>query len=382
MSIAAKTAVVADESWIKGITGGSWDFIPGASLVPITANENIEREHLRDVELLVLEVDAHVPATLDRLASVKRMQPDMEVIAAVKNADLKVMRSLLRHGVSDVVKLPFEADELIAEICSVGARLAESRDVPLAPTISFVSALGRSGSTCILHHLADTLVHDSDHPIRCCLIDLDLQAGHLAAHAGIDNSRSILSLLEADERLDQDMIRNVATKASDGVYILPAPKQILPLEQVDTDQLLRIVALARAEFDIVLIDMPSAWTTWSLSIAAESQTVLMVTEQTLDHLRQARRYMDLFREVGIPASKVRIVVNRSTRTRARTISTQDVADTLGAEVICEIKEDRGELVQAVDEGKLVTELSRRNVFAQGIEDLADSFADLANESRS
>jgi len=374
--MAAKTAVITDSSWLSAVPEGSWGVIPGITLHAIDPAQGIDREHLRDVELLILEVDAKVRATLDRLASVKRMRPDIEVIAAVKNADLQLMRSLLRHGVSDVVKLPFDIDEVTSEICSVGARLAESREVPLAPTISLAGTLGRSGATCIAHHLGDALVRQSQHPLRCCLIDLDLQAGQLAAHAGIENSRSILNLLEAEERLDRDMLRNVATKAGEGLYIIAAPQEILPLEQVDTDQLLRIVTLARAEFDIVILDMPSAWTTWSLSVAAESEEIILVTEQTLNHLRQGRRFMGLFREVGISADNVSVVVNRSTRSRSRTISIQDVADTLGTNVVATLREDRGELSQAVDQGTLVTVNSQRNVFAKDVEELAASFADL------
>ncbi|WP_156167356.1 AAA family ATPase [Aurantiacibacter marinus] len=380
--MAAKTAVIADAQWMSAMAQGALGMLSDVTVLSLKPDAGVDREHLREIELLVLEVDAEVTATLDRLAAIKRMRPDMEVIAAVKNADMQVMRSLLRHGVSDVVSLPFNADELTAQICTVGARLAESQNVPLAPTISFVGSLGRSGSTCILHHLADALVRQADRPIRCCLIDLDLQAGQLSAHARVDNSRSIFNLLEAEERLDQDMLRNVVTKAGDGLYILPAPQEILPLEQVDADQVLRIVALARAEFDVVLLDMPSAWTNWSLSVVAESERIMLVTEQSLEHLRQSRRIVELFSEVGIAKDKVDVVVNRSTKTRSRTISVQDVADTLGTNVIAEIREDRGELAQAVDEGKLVTSYSRRNVFAQGIETLAERFADLTKEVQS
>ncbi len=367
---APKTVIIADRTWAAGIPAQARSVLPDLQLLPLAPRDVPDRGQLRDAELLVLEVDADEHATLDRLEAIKRMFPDLPIIAAVRNADIQVMRTLLRHGVSDVVALPFDAEALIAEIFNIGAKLAEDSEVPLAPVVSFVGALGRTGTSSIMLHLANALVEQAANPIRCCLIDLDLQSGELAAHAGLDNARSIQSLLEADARLDQDMIRNVATKCRDGLYIIASPAEILPIEQIDVDQVLRIIALARAQFDLVFIDLPPAWTSWSLSVVAESDSVVFVTQQTLAHLRQARRTMDLFGEVGIRRDKVRLVVNCAAKGRFRNISLQDVADTLGGEVIAAIREDRGELAQATDEGRLVGDLSRKASFARDIDDLA------------
>ncbi|MWV28941.1 AAA family ATPase [Aurantiacibacter rhizosphaerae] len=370
---APRTTIIASPMWVDGAAPVSSALVRDLKIHALGPEEEVSREELRDCELLIVEVDANYHASLDRLAAIKRMRPDLAIMAAVQNADMPLMRTLLRHGVSDAVALPFDSEELTSEIINIGARLAENTQVPLAPSVSFVGALGRSGTTAIMVHLANALVARSEHPIRCCLIDLDLQSGHLAGHTNVDTNRSILGLLDAEERVDQDMIRNVATKSKDGIYVIPSPPEILPIEQVDTDQLLRIVELARAEFDLVFIDLPSAWTSWSLSVAAESDSTIMVVRQDLDHLRQAKRCFGLFREVGIPNNKVKVIVNRATKGMFKSISLQDVADTVGFEVMAAIREDRGELSHAIDEGKLVTAISRRNVFAQDIDAIAARF---------
>ncbi len=370
---APKTTIIASESWVGDIPSDLSVLVRDLKIHACGPDEFITRDQLRDCELLILEIDADHRGTLERLSSIKRMRPDLAIMAAVKNADMQVMRTLMRHGVSDVVALPFDMEELTSEIINIGARLAESTKVPLAPSVSFVGALGRTGTTAIMVHLANALVARSEHPIRCCLIDLDLQSGHLAGHTNIDNTRSILGLLDAEERVDQDMVRNTATKSSIGIYVIPSPSEILPIEQVDTDQLLRIISLARAEFDLVFIDLPSVWTSWSLSVAAESDSTVLVVQQNLDHLRQAKRCVGLFREVGISAKKTKVVVNRATKGLFKSISLQDVADTVGCEVIAAIRKDRGELSQAIDEGMLVSSVSRRNVFAQDIDAIAAGF---------
>ena len=193
-------------------------------------------------------------------------------------------------------------------------------------------------------------------------------------YTGIESTRCVLDLLEAQDRLDQDMIRNVAVKARDGIFIIAAPSEILPIEQVDIDQVHRIIQLARAEFDILLIDLPSSWTNWSLSVADRSDRLLLVTEQSLTPLRQTRRHLEMFREVGISSDHVDIIVNRASLSRFARITLNDVAETLNQDVLAAIREDKTELVQAQDEGKLVTEVNRKGVFAKDVAQLANKFS--------
>lgn len=365
---------MAGREWIEAVPQAEWKVMSDLQLRPLACSDPLPPDLLDTAEILVLEVDAADRASLDRLESVRRSYPDLPVIAAVERADIPLMKLLLHHGINDVVSLPFDIGSLTTEIYDVGAKLANSQTQVLAPSICVTGVLGRSGATSILLHLANEIVRGADYPMKCCVIDLALQSGQLAEYAGVKANRTILSLLEADDRLDSDMIRNVATKSADGVFIISAPSEIIPMEQVNVDQVLRIVSLARREFDLVLIDMPPVWTNWSLSVAAESDRIAMIVEQALPNLRQARRYLELFREVGISENMVDLIVNRAAKGRFVNITVQDVADTLAHDVIGTIREDRGELSQAIDEGKLVTEINQKNVFGQDVEQLAQSIS--------
>lgn len=371
---APQTIVIANDSWISRIGSGNALPAENVQFVPVPANASLAPASLHEAELLVLEVDASEFATLSRLEFVRRTYPDLPIIAAVNDPDIRVMRTLLRHGITNVVALPFDNEELASEIYNVGAKMAEAKPVALAPTACVIGSMGRSGATSILVHLADALVRRSKKALRCCILDLDIQAGQTGPYTGIESTRCVLDLLEAQDRLDQDMIRNVAVKARDGIFIIAAPSEILPIEQVDIDQVHRIIQLARAEFDILLIDLPSSWTNWSLSVADRSDRLLLVTEQSLTPLRQTRRHLEMFREVGISSDHVDIIVNRASLSRFARITLNDVAETLNQDVLAAIREDKTELVQAQDEGKLVTEVNRKGVFAKDVAQLANKFS--------
>ena len=343
--------------------------------VPTDADAPVSPEVLQKAELLVVEFSGDDDAGVRRIAEIRRERPDVPIIAAVGRAELPLMRALLRYDVHDVIALPFDPNELIEQIYETGLKLTGTSETSLSPVVCIAGVSGGVGASSIALGLADSLCDNFEHSARCCLIDLNLQFGDLASHAGVSPARSIADLLEAGPRLDQDMLRNVVAKASSCVHVLSAPSEIIPLEMVDVDQLLSIVTLARREYDAVIVDLPQAWTNWSLSVAATSDEILLVTGQDLSHLRKARRCVDMFDDVGIERRRVKGVVNRVTRKMFQSISVQDVADTLQREIVGSIAQDRGELTKAIEQGKPLHDMNRKASFVKDVDGIADGVYD-------
>lgn len=377
-----KTLVIANAHWIAELAKDDMDDVSELTLYALAADATPPDGRLGGFDLIVLEIDADQSASLDRIGRIKQMLPEATIIAAVGHADMAVMRALLVHGVSDVVSLPFDSRELVSKVYSIGAQSAVRENPALAPSLCFVGSIGRTGTSSILLHLAAALAEDAAQPMRICIIDLDLQAGQLAVKCGVESPRSIQDLLEAESRLDNDMVRNVASRVTEGVYLIPAPAEIEPIEKVQIDQLFRIITIARTEFDLVLLDIPKVWTDWSLSVAAEASQIILITEQSLAHLRQGKRIVNLFRDVGIDKGKIQVIVNRAQKSRFRSIGVDDVASALSCDVTGTVRDDRGELQQAADEGVLVSALSRRNQFYADIRQIASDLGDQLRGLRS
>jgi pilus assembly protein CpaE len=75
-------------------------------------------------------------------------------------------------------------------------------------------------------------------------------------------------LIEAGSRLDGDLLRGATTPHPSGLHVIAAPPTMMPLESLTSDQLLDIVEIAAREFGTVLVDLPTNWTNWSLSLLA------------------------------------------------------------------------------------------------------------------
>ena len=322
-------------------------------------------------EMLVLEIDPASEASLARMEQVRRDRPGLPLLAAVENADLRLVRALLRQGVTDVVALPFDFDELFTQVIDAAAANSHATGMDrLAPMATMVHAVGGSGATTVLTHLAAAIADDGACGSRVCLIDLDLQFGEVATQLGMTPQHSVLDLLEAGERLDGDLIRDTSMQTKHGYYIIAAPSQITPLEDVDVDRLLRMLTLARREYDFVLLDLPVNWTNWSLSAALACSEMLVLTDQTIGGLRQTRRCLDLFDMMDVPRENLHLIVNRAEKKMFQSIGVHEVSDTLHRNVSATIARDKTGLDSAQDQGLLLGEINKKAPFVKDVARLA------------
>lgn len=361
---ASRLAELAD-----GVAGGQ---VSALSLVAVPDGEPVPADVVAAARVLVVAVDHASPASMARVGQIRAARADLPLIVALADASMAQVRTLVRQGVSDVASLPFDCDELISRILDVSAAGAMPGHGHLAPMIALVGGTNGGGATTALTHLAAELAGMGER--KCCVIDLDLQFGDVAAYLGESPALSVVDLLEAGDRLDAEFMRSAAKETGHGFTILSAPHAIAPLEGVDIDQLLRLLEIARREYDLVLLDLPANWTNWTLSAALASNEILLLTDQSLAGLRQARRMIEMFAAVGLTRSRIRLVVNRVEKKLFQSISVNDVADALGCDVWATLAEDGAAIQTAQDQGMLAGEVNRRSRFVGDIRKLAEQVA--------
>lgn len=341
------------------------------SLIPVELHTEITEAHLAGAGILVVHVDPEVPGSMRRIERVRTLSPALPQIVALKSADVALVRTLLREGVADVVSLPLAPEELLqAAITVLEARAAENgAQVELAPLIAVTRALGGTGGTTLVTHLAAKF---ADKHASVCLIDLDIQFGRVAEVLGLEPRRNLSDLLDAGTRLDQAFFQSVAVQHASGVDVVAAPRDIIPLESMNVDQLHKVIEIVRREYDFVFLDMPSNLTNWSLSILAEAGSIVMVVEQKLASLRQAKRRLHLFRSVGIGSHVVSVVVNRIERRLFGSISLADVEEALGRNVLQGLHADEQNIGHAQDQGLLVDQVRAKSAYAVDVGKLAET----------
>ncbi len=351
--------------------------ITGLVLAPAADDEAIPDHMVSDAELLVLAVDPENPRSKQRLIDLSHRFPHVSVVAAIPNASLGLVRTLIREGVADVVTLPFVMEELLDTATSILASRAKetAKAIKLAPLIAVVRSSGGCGATTVATHLAAAMQETQANGRGVALLDLDLQYGSVAEYLGCAGRGSIADLLEAQERLDEDLVRSVARTATGDFAVFAAPDGIPPIESVDVDRLLHMLTQLRQIYGLVILDLPANWTNWTLSAVSAADEIVMVVELSLSSLRQAKRGLELFESVGLPKSAISIVVNRVERRLFKTIDLRDVSETLHHPVLASIALEEPHLRSAQDQGMLAHQLNRKSRFAADVGQVAGLLRD-------
>jgi pilus assembly protein CpaE len=344
---------------------------------PLTLNlvgetDWIDPEEVSSAAAALIQVDRDQPTSVKRFQKLAAATKT-PLIAAAYDPPLAFVRSLVRAGARDVVPLPLDMVDLetsLAPIAENFSRREQVEQAQHAKVVSVIKSLGGVGATSLLSQLGIRFArHEAGFGREACLIDLDVQFGDAAFQLGLQPSLSLADLIEAGSRLDGDLLRAATTIHPSGLHVIAAPPTMMPLESLTSEQLIDIVDLAAREFGTVLVDLPTNWTNWSLSLLARSDLILLITQMTIPSLNRARRQLDLIRSQDLEDLDIRIIVNRLEKGIFRNIRLSDVRDGLGLEVSYTIANEHATMRAAIDRGVPIDEIKRKSPLGKDLDTL-------------
>ena len=370
----ARIAILASAEHVENLRSQpAAEWLGRAEYVALAEREPINPETLRNCDVALVEIDPENAASLARIRQIKQFNENLPLVVAIQSSDLATVRTLVKAGVDDVVALPLSAEEILQTVLAI-IEVREERansNARKAPVIAIARAMGGCGSTTLATHLAAALADPrSPHP-NVCVFDLDLQYGRVAESVGLAPRRTLDDLLSAGDRLDAEVLRSVATAHRAGFAVVAAPAEIGPIEAIDIEVLGSILRTARREFDIVIIDMPSDLTNWGLSVLSSADQVVMLVEPKVAAIRQAKRRLDLFRNLGLDLRLVSLVLNKTENRMFGMISTRDVEEALHRPIDVCLRDDSKTLPSAQEQGLLAQEWRGKSTYWADVRQLAE-----------
>jgi pilus assembly protein CpaE len=338
----------------------------------VSTTDWINPEEVSRAAAAIIQVDS------DSSASVKRFQKlaqtvQTPLIAAAYEPPLALVRSLIRAGAHDVIPLPLAVDDLEAALAPIREDLSKREDLAKsarAKLLTVVKSVGGVGVTALLTQLAIRFAEqEAAHGREACLIDLDMQFGDVAFQLGMQPKLSLTDLLEAGARLDGDLLRATTIDHPSGLKVIAAPIDMMPLEGMPSEHILRIVDLATHEFGTVFVDLPTNWTNWSLSLVARSDLVLLVTELTVAGVNRAKRQLNLLASQDLGGLDVRVVINRYDKALAKIVRPADVTHALGRDIAYTVSNDFPVMRAAIDRGVPIDQIRRKTALSKDLNSL-------------
>jgi pilus assembly protein CpaE len=252
--------------------------------------------------------------------------------------------------------------EKVVEVQRVTALASSDQNFEARPpqgdVIAVLRSTGGAGSTTIAIECGCALAQRME--ADACYLDLDLQFGNAALLLDLAPATSVVSLLEHADDIDAAFLKKVCVRHKSGLHVLAAPADIVPLEALTPKTAHRILSAAREAFPTVILDLPLAWSEWSLTLLKQASVLVIVTGLAVPELGRTARLIRGLREHGLDSDDTLLVANRVPRFFAgeRLEAAEKV---LGRKFAFSIVRDDDTVQEAHDRGVRLAEAGRGRV---------------------
>ncbi len=363
------------------------------------------------LEFVAIAVNGEDEADLSRVTDTIRMAKgrNIKVVLIADQISPMALHQLLRLGADDFVPYPLPDGALHEAI----ERMRKPAYNPAAATLPAVAATranpdgidgdtvhpafkakgdrdgvvlpvhglaGGTGTSTFATNLAWELATISKaDALRVCLIDFDFQFGSAATYLDLPRKDAVFDLLSDTAHADSDSLLQAMLTFNDRLYVLTAPADMLPLDIVSPEDIGRIIDMARANFDFVVIDMPKTVVSWTETVLTRAHVYFALMELDLRSAQNVLRLVRALKAEGLPHEKLRYVLNRAPKFTDISAKSRvkRMAESLDINIEVQLPDGGAQVTQANDHGLPLAESAAKNPLRREIQKLAKSLVELS-----
>ncbi|WP_146344448.1 AAA family ATPase [Phaeobacter marinintestinus] len=313
------------------------------------------------------------------------------VILIAEDVTPASLHQLLRKGADEFVPYPLPEQELQMAIDRLSTPevepATEARPSPQLKTgpsregaVIVVHGLaGGSGSTTMAINLAwELALVDADNPPSVCLIDLDLQGGSVSTYLDLPRREFVLEMMTETETMDEDVFGQALLAFEDKLQVLTAPSDMVPLDIIDSDDVQRVIDMARSHFDYVVIDMPKTLVQWSETVLNAAHVYFAMLELDMRSAQNALRLKRALQSEDLPFEKLRFALNRAPKFTdlSGKSRVKRMGESLGISIDLQLPDGGKQVTQSADHGLPLANSAAKNPLRKEIAKLASSLHEL------
>jgi pilus assembly protein CpaE len=223
-------------------------------------------------------------------------------------------KRLVRTGSADWVSanaVPHEVLEIISRR-RIGSEAGSAKRAPVIAC--FVPSAGGVGNSTLAVEVAAQLKTSKTTSDRnICIVDLDFQNSHVCDHLDIEPRLQIQEISSDPERLDEQLFDIFISRHSSGLHIFAAPRTKFDFCDLNVAALDLLFDMISTRYDLVIIDLPVIWFSWTFQIISGSDGLIVTGLNTIPGLRQLAETMAAVRDARPAAGQLAVVVNRCAR---------------------------------------------------------------------
>ncbi len=277
------------------------------------------------------------------------------------------------HDAIERLRAPAPTNQLTAPLHSglPGGKGANKNGV----IVTLHGLAGGVGTTTLAVNIAWELANiEPKKPTRVCMIDLDLQFGSVATYLDLPRRDAVYELWSDTEVVDNDSFLSALDCFNEKLHVLTAPADILPLDMVSPQDIERVLEFATANFDYVVVDMPTTIVQWTETVLSASHVYLTALELDMRSAQNTLRMVRALKSEELPFEKLRYVLNRAPKFTDLNGKSRvkRMAESLDIEIELQMPDGGKPVVQSGDHGRPLAETAAKNPLRKEILKLAQS----------
>lgn len=346
------------------------------------------------LEFVAIAVDSHDESDLSRITQIVTTAKErgIKVILIADEISPIALHQLLKLGADGFVPYPLPENALHEAIERLHHAPASDQGALSVHSPNFKGKGDRDGVILVAHGLAggvgattfavnlawELATIQKENPPRVCLLDFNFQFGSTSTYLDLPRRETVYEMLSDTANMDADVFLQALLTYNDKMSVLTAPADMLPLDIVTSDDINRILDIARSNFDFVVVDMPTTIVQWTESVLSHAHVYFALLELDMRSAQNALRMIRALKAEELPFEKLRYVLNRgpkftdlSGKSRVKRL-----AESLDITIELQLPDGARQVTQSNDHGMPLAETAAKNPLRKEISKLAKQLFDL------
>lgn len=321
-------------------------------------------------DIAIVCLDADPEKGLELVGRISQELPNCNTLVVSSSQEGSLILQAMRNGAKEFLSFSLNLEDFLAALdriqTAVGARTGDS-PTKASQVITVAGVGGGVGCTSLAINLACVLAQNESNNVA--IIDLDLALGDADVWLDIIPDYTIQDVAENISWLDYALLKRSLTRHECGAFLLPRPVHMDVRPSFTPDELRRVIALLRATFTHLVIDISKSYTPLDIAAMEGSDSILLCTQLDLPCLRNVVRLLQFFDQEETLADKVKVVVNRHGLQDTQ-ISLNKALETIGRDVYWQVPNDYGTMVESRNNGVPLIMYAPKTKLTREIERLA------------
>ena len=347
------------------------------------------------LEFVAVAVDSDDENDLARISGIitTAKEKGVKIILIAEEVSPIALHQLLKLGADDFVPYPLpenalhEAIERLQQAPGPDAYMEQNAATPSfkpkgdrnGVILPVHGLAGGTGATTLAVNLAWELATISkDTAPRVCLLDFDFQYGSVSTYLDLPRREAVYEMLADTASIDNVSFLQSLLTFNDKLHVMTAPSEMLPLDIVNSEDINRVLDVARANFDFVVVDMPSTVVQWTEAVLHQADVYFATMELDMRSAQNTLRMIRALKGEELPFEKLRYVLNRAPKFTdlSGKSRVKRLAESLDISIELQLPDGSKQVTQSNDHGLPLAETAAKNPLRKEVAKLAKSIFEL------